>query len=513
MKNNMISAIFRLKYIYYIFPFWITTVLCLNQDLTFSDLGHYIKLGDIMIQTKSLVSRDLFTHTFLGLQYTNSGWLSQILLAYFERIGGLQLLILLRICILLLAMLAYYYLIKTLTNSYRVTLLFIVYSVALGFTNWAIRPQLFAIPLFICFYSHLYRRKIISTGRMAILAFLIILWANLHSSFPLAIMLVSIFAIGELIGAYSFTVKSHATLLERLKKVAINPYLKSILFLWIILFLATLINPYGLNIWKDAWVNSSTSAARSIEWQPTKMAGFTGYCFVASIVATGIILKHAKRKTAPTEFLLLLIFMLAGFRSLRMVLWWGIVSAPILAVHLCSMSRSRQKGLLKINGFKPTRESLPMNILLMLTMLTILAVNSPWLRFKFGSTRLAEIVNLRTEPVGIAHYLKHEKFRGHMFNNANWGSYLIWQLWPDYKVFIDTRLHIIPQEIFDDYMNAAFGNAKWEKIFNKYRISLAVLSKADNMKLIECMMENPKWRNTYEDEVGIVYVREESLLN
>jgi hypothetical protein len=94
-----------------------------------------------------------------------------------------------------------------------------------------------------------------------------------------------------------------------------------------------------------------------------------------------------------------------------------------------------------------------------------------------------------------------------MFNNLRWGSYFIWKLWPEYKVFADSRIHLIPEEIWEDYMNVHVGLGDWEKILNKYKISFVVLSKGDNKRIIEFIGESPGWKKVYEDEAGTIFVR------
>jgi hypothetical protein len=94
-----------------------------------------------------------------------------------------------------------------------------------------------------------------------------------------------------------------------------------------------------------------------------------------------------------------------------------------------------------------------------------------------------------------------------MYNDINWGSYLIWELWPEYKVFADNRLHLVPKKIWKDYRDVHFGLGDWEKLLNKYKISFVVLSKEDNKRIIEFIGDSPGWKKVYEDEVGIIFVR------
>ena len=508
MKTDRIPSLFRFKTIYYILPFWLAAILCLIGDIKFNDLGYYLKFGEVMIEKGALVRQDLFTYTFYGLHYLNSGWLSQVSLAFCEKMGGLEGLIMLRAALLLLAMAILYHLIGNLTKHYKITLMFIVFVVALGVANWGIRPQLFIIPIFAVFYSFLYRKKELKNPSILLFFLLMILWVNLHSSFSLGIILVGIFLAGEALDEYFHDIRSYKNQRERLRELAGNTRLKRLLFLLIIVTLATVINPYGIAIWKDMWANASLSQGRSTEWSPTAMKDFSGYCFIVSVVLAGAILKYSKRKITFTDAFLLLAFLFAGFKAVRMILWWGLVSSPILAVHFCSIEFVQERISRQKEGAAES-ECLPLNILFFVVLLVSVLSFLPWVRPYHPMKVMRNFINARTEPVAIANYIKKERLQGNMYNDINWGSYLIWKLWPEYKVFADNRLHLVPEEIWKDIKDVHYGLGNWEKILDKYGISFVVLSKKDNKRTIEFIGDSPEWKKAYEDEAGVIFVRGE----
>ncbi len=504
MKTEQIPAIFRLKTIYYIFPFWIVVILSFYSHIKPHDLGHFIKSGEVMLNSKTVLSHDVFTHTYNGLHYINSGWLSQVLMALCERVGGLKLLMFLKTALLLVAIGIIYHFILRMTKHYKIALIFIIFAVALGFTNWNIRPQIFIIPIFAFFYSYLFRTKMITNSSILLFSLLMILWVNLHSSFPLGIMLLGIFLLGEAIDEY-YNIRS-------IKGLVKDSRLKKLLFLLIIFVSITLVNPYGIDIWRDMWANASIGQKRSTEWQPTIMNNFVGYCLVISIVISTIILKYSKRRMTITDGLLLLSFLYIAFKANRMILWWGVVSAPILAAHFCSIEPvwKRISGPeKKAESSKSESECLPLNILFLIIMVITAISFLPWLRPYHPIKSVRAFIHPKTNPVEIVNYIKRENLKGNMYNDINWGSYLIWILWPEYKVFADNRLHLVPEEIWKDCEDVHYGLGNWGKILDKYKISFVVLSKEDNKRTIEFMKDSPAWKEVYEDEVGAVIVRSE----
>ena len=494
-----IPKILRLQTIYAILPFWIVGILCLVRPLQFYDLGHFIQSGNQILETGTVLSQDVFTHTYAGLQYVNSGWLSQVLMALCYKIGGLPLLVILKTFLLLLTMGIIYHLILGLTRDYRISLLFTLPVIALGFLNWNLRPQIFVIPIFAFFSSHLWRTQRIGIFSLTVLPVLMLIWVNLHSSFAMALILILL----HLSADVGTTVWSNRSLSAIVK----NRRIQALALLFALLVSVTFINPYGIEIWRDMWGNASASQARSSEWQATAMTDFQGYAFFASIAVTAGILSFSSRRVSFRDSLLLLAFLFLGFKAVRMVMWWGIVASPILAWHFCSIHVVMKRFSTAYHSDKTESESLLVNMFFAVFIVLTFIMALPWMRSYWPDTKHRPFIRPETNPVAIANFIRNRRLTGNMYNNLDWGSYLIWRLWPDYKVFGDNRLHLIPQEIWDDSQTVQHGYAEWERTLDKYAISFVALGRVDNARTIRYMTESPNWDLAYQDELGSVFVR------
>ena len=66
-------------------------------------------------------------------------------------------------------------------------------------------------------------------------------------------------------------------------------------------------------------------------------------------------------------------------------------------------------------------------------------------------------------PLGAVKYLHENPIEGNMFNEYNWGGFLIWQ-YPEKKVFIDGRMpswKMGDQKIFEEFNQIANFNDDW----------------------------------------------------
>jgi len=121
-------------------------------------------------------------------------------------------------------------------------------------------------------------------------------------------------------------------------------------------------------------------------------------------------------------------------------------------------------------------------------------------------------------PEGAARFLKENRVPGNMFNPYVWGGYLIWALYPEYKVFIDGR-GLIPEVFFQEVrvleasQKPVEGLPEWKAFLNAYKINFIIAFSVGNFSgrlvpLIHALLNDPEWHLVYMDNISLVFVRD-----
>ena len=92
-----------------------------------------------------------------------------------------------------------------------------------------------------------------------------------------------------------------------------------------------------------------------------------------------------------------------------------------------------------------------------------------------------------------------------MFNDYGWGGYLIWKLYPDYRVYIDGRADVYGDAFMEEFLSAQSGQTGWRGPLDKYGIR-TVLIKPD-LALASLLREDAAWQNVFEDQQAVIFVR------
>jgi hypothetical protein len=71
--------------------------------------------------------------------------------------------------------------------------------------------------------------------------------------------------------------------------------------------------------------------------------------------------------------------------------------------------------------------------------------------------------------------LREDGKPANIFTRFEWGEYLAWRLGPDYKVFMDGRIEIFPDDIWEEYTEITIGGARWQQLLNKYRVEYLLI--------------------------------------
>jgi hypothetical protein len=107
-------------------------------------------------------------------------------------------------------------------------------------------------------------------------------------------------------------------------------------------------------------------------------------------------------------------------------------------------------------------------------------------------------------PVAAVNWIRQHRPPGNLFNSYNWGAFVLWELYPDYRSFVDGRTDLFDDEILNEYLSAWRADPGWEEILEKWGIRLALLEPGAPLSL---MLANAGWETLYADDQAVVLGR------
>ena len=107
-------------------------------------------------------------------------------------------------------------------------------------------------------------------------------------------------------------------------------------------------------------------------------------------------------------------------------------------------------------------------------------------------------------PTGAVKWINEQDKPLNLFNDYNWGGYLIFHL-PDYPVFVDGRTDLFGDEILNDYLAVIHADNNWEDIISKYDLN-ALLVPVDTY--LARSAKRAGWAELFKDDVAVILMRE-----
>lgn len=327
------------------------------------------------------------------------------------------------------------------------------------------------------------------------------LWANLHGSFPVGLVLLACFAAGRGIDLLRRTGSISALWRDRL--------VRHDLLLTQLAAAAVLVNPYGLGLYAEVLTFSrNPNLADLTEWQPLALHGLQGEMFVLSVLLLPIVYRLSPRRVAAWEALALMFFGVATLSTARMVVWWAPLVGYVLALHGHAVWR-RFRGL----GFEPADSPRSGKW-------TVVALGVAWIAFAYTPfglnvlhpgrpVEMRKIVSAYT-PLAAVEYLKRQPQPGQLFNIYEWGDFLLWDA-PRVPVFVASHAHLVPRQVWRDYMHVIEVRSGWEDILARYGVNTVLLDQAYRQPLIQRLRQDEQWTVGYEDAASVVFVRKKPI--
>ncbi len=90
-----------------------------------------------------------------------------------------------------------------------------------------------------------------------------------------------------------------------------------------------------------------------------------------------------------------------------------------------------------------------------------------------------------------------------IFTDDEWGDYLLYNLYPGHKVFVDGRDDFYGQDFEEKYFDVMNVKYDWEQSLNQYRVDTILLS--TKAPLAGAIKQSSHWRTVYDDTVAIIF--------
>ena len=106
-------------------------------------------------------------------------------------------------------------------------------------------------------------------------------------------------------------------------------------------------------------------------------------------------------------------------------------------------------------------------------------------------------------PLDAVNYVKQHQLPGPLFNDYDWGGFILWSL-PSLPVVMDGRVNLYGDEKFERSMNTWQGGKGWESDPDLIKAKVVIAQK--DRRLTSFLRVNPNYRIVYEDNVAVVFV-------
>jgi hypothetical protein len=320
-------------------------------------------------------------------------------------------------------------------------------------------------------------------------------WVNLHGGFIIGLIVLSIYLGGNVVYAFMRPLARSQLHIQKARALLLS---------LIITTLVCLINPQGFKILlfpfqatADRFVMDHVAEFLSPNFHEVLPYKYMLFAMIAIFAAS-------RQPINLIEAGLVVLLSYMALFSVRHVSLFAIITAPILLqlcegimkhlpAHVSGFFQSRNRG------FTLLEAKLSGHVWPSITVLSVLCFSlSGQLRYAFNDSVF---------PVAAVEFLKRANLPGKMFNNDEFGDFMIFAAWPQYRVFMDGRSDMYGKEYGSAYLTVANAQPGWKEVLKYYDINWIIFDTESS--LTAALSEQADWLPIYSDAVATIFVNKD----
>ena len=370
-------------------------------------------------------------------------------------------------------------------SLYSLLVTFLAGMTALHFTGE--RPQLFSFFFASLLFLSLdnFKRTNCSLWLYSV-PLTILFWSNCHGGVILGAILLSIYAISEVIESRLHINDTRNGSMSLLIVIAVS-------------ILITLITPAGISKYFCVFLQQGTELQkRTSEYiSPLRLlkSSVTALIYYWTLLLVSVPALYKLTRDKEMQKVLTVLFLLViSLTSFRYIPFFIFIAGPYIASAM-----SKLTGRFRLNGDLSHAFVISVSIFALINGIHNGRV------FQKG-------INEERFPVSSVNLIKQSGIRGKMFNTMNWGGYILWQLYPKIHIFIDGRAVTMDLERIQQYTHILWATKEGIEIFEKEKFDFVLIPYRNALTgevypLNWYLLGNPEWTVLYKDERGYLLKR------
>jgi hypothetical protein len=461
------------------------------RDVVDPDVWWHLETGQYISEHTRVPRVDPFSYTRGGAPWVAHEWLADLLLYGIQRVAGWGALIVLFAAIVTASFFVLY-----LRCGSRPGLAGLITLLAACATMplWGVRPQILSL-LLTSLWLLLLERSERDPKLLWWTLPLMLLWVNLHAGFALGLALSAVFLAGEWIEGLR---RKSARGGMAPSGISPNPgplRLAALIFLLDLLLVP--LNPNGPRLFDYPLETLRSTAMQSYiaEWASPNFHQLESLPLLVLVLASFVILAWTRSPMRQRDFLLLPVSLFASLVSIRLIPFFVLIAAPLLARQWAGALPSRSG-----NFSKSSSTSTALHALLNAGMILTLAL--------FAVVHTIQVIHRQPQAVAQAFperavaFLQSHPGLGPIFNHYDWGGYLIWKLYPETRVFIDGRADLYGDSMLDPFASTYQFKGDWRRPLERWDIHTVLVP--SHSALAVGLGNAPGWSVAYGDAQAVV---------
>ncbi|HXC44300.1 MAG TPA: hypothetical protein VNY51_12360 [Candidatus Dormibacteraeota bacterium] len=486
-------------------------------------IGWHIRTGQLILATHAIPHVDPFSSTMAGHAWFAWEWLFDVIVGWLDSAAGLNGVVLF-VALIIATVLAWTFglLLRRGTNIF-VALALVLLAAAAATIHFLARPHVLTWLLTVLWFwilesSFGFRRAASrKTWQLWLLPPLMLLWVNLHGGFLIGFALLGIYWFSA---AWQWFRSPSERFEDALKKIRAARDVRTLTFVSLLSALATFVNPYGWNLHLHIYryLTNRFLMDHIDEFQSPNFHLVAEKCFAGLLLMTLIGLAVKKRELTrdePRQGLVILFAVYAGLYASRNLpiasLLLILVIGPWLSswfLRLAERAGAMRPGRFSLFHFLRRMQAVECSLRghLWPIAAVVLACGIAANGGRLGATPLMDAhFSEKRFPAKAVTYLQEKDIQGPVLAPDYWGGYLVYRLYPGWRMVIDDRHDFYGDEFLKSYLKMVHVEPGWGGFIRDHDVRCIIVPRDSALGSI--LAETAGWKDVYHDEVAIVFVR------